>query len=291
MTDRIFGSISGYDVGATFPDRVSLAEAGIHKPTQAGISFSKFEGADSIVLSGGYEDDEDYGDSIIYTGQGGQDKVTRKQVEDQQLTRGNLGLVISSQQGLPVRVVRGAGHDSAYSPATGYKYAGIYRVERFWHEPGLSGHQIYRYKLVRTKESDVEQIPGAVLPSDGGTKKPGRIKTTTTRVIRDTNLSRKLKRLYDFTCQICGLRLEGPGGAYAEAAHVRPLGRPHDGPDTYDNLLCLCPNHHYLFDVGAFGVQDDLALIGIEGSLSMHPEHQLNLDQLQYHRAHFRLLK
>ena len=33
-----------------------------------GIGGTKAEGADSIVVNGGYEDDEDYGDEIIYTG-------------------------------------------------------------------------------------------------------------------------------------------------------------------------------------------------------------------------------
>lgn len=40
---------------------------------QAGISGSGEEGADSVVVSGGYEDDEDYGDVIVYTGHGGND--------------------------------------------------------------------------------------------------------------------------------------------------------------------------------------------------------------------------
>jgi integrase len=39
----------------------------------AGISGGEREGADSIVVSGGYEDDEDYGDVIVYTGAGGND--------------------------------------------------------------------------------------------------------------------------------------------------------------------------------------------------------------------------
>ncbi len=58
------------------------------------------------MLSGGYEDDEDLGDEIIYTGHGGQEN--KIQVRDQELTRQNLALAISAQQGLPVRVVRGA---------------------------------------------------------------------------------------------------------------------------------------------------------------------------------------
>jgi len=75
---RTFGEISGIIEGQEFSDRVTLAAAGIHKPTQAGISYSEKDGADSIVLSGGYADDEDFGDLIVYTGMGGRDQNTGK---------------------------------------------------------------------------------------------------------------------------------------------------------------------------------------------------------------------
>lgn len=39
-------------------------------------------GAQSIVVSGGYEDDEDLGNLIIYTGQGGRDPASGRQVAD-----------------------------------------------------------------------------------------------------------------------------------------------------------------------------------------------------------------
>lgn len=53
MSDRVFGHIAGVSVGETFPDRGAVHVAGIHNPPVAGISGSKKEGADSIVLSGG----------------------------------------------------------------------------------------------------------------------------------------------------------------------------------------------------------------------------------------------
>lgn len=77
MSDRIFGEIQGISVGAIFANRKEAAAAAVHKPLQAGISGSKDEGADSIVISGGYEDDFDSGDEIIYTGEGGQDDKGR----------------------------------------------------------------------------------------------------------------------------------------------------------------------------------------------------------------------
>jgi putative restriction endonuclease len=39
-----------------------------------GIHGTAKEGADSIVVSGGYVDDRDMGDVIIYTGEGGNDR-------------------------------------------------------------------------------------------------------------------------------------------------------------------------------------------------------------------------
>jgi putative restriction endonuclease len=58
---RIFGEIPGQPEGTTYTDREEVHTSGVHRPLQAGISYSEREGADSIIVSGGYEDDEDYG--------------------------------------------------------------------------------------------------------------------------------------------------------------------------------------------------------------------------------------
>jgi putative restriction endonuclease len=288
--ERVFGDISGIPIGATYADRLELARAGIHKPTQAGISGSGKEGADSIVLSGGYEDDEDFGDVIIYTGRGGQDEDRRRQIGDQELTGQNLALAVSMQQGLPVRVVRGSNHRSEFSPRSGYRYDGLYTVESYWHDKGRAGFKVWRFRLVRRTDPVTGTELPVTAPLSPGNAAPGRGKTSVSRVIRDTELSAEVKKMYSFTCQVCGTRLEGPAGPYAEAAHVRPLGRPHNGPDTPDNLICLCPNHHYLFDVGAFGVSADLTLIGMPGRLNVHKKHSVNPEHLRYHRQHFGLI-
>jgi putative restriction endonuclease len=83
---RLFGEIPGVVEGTHFLSRADAAEAGVHRPRQAGISGGANEGADSIVVSGGYEDDEDLGDLITYTGHGGNDPATGSQVADQTLT-------------------------------------------------------------------------------------------------------------------------------------------------------------------------------------------------------------
>jgi putative restriction endonuclease len=76
-----------------FKSRAELSQAGVHTPRRAGISGNTREGAESIVLSGGYEGDVDEGDVIIYTGQGDRDEKTGEHVSRQALVRQNLALV------------------------------------------------------------------------------------------------------------------------------------------------------------------------------------------------------
>lgn len=284
MPERIFGHIPGYPPGAEFETRLALSQAGIHRPTQAGISGTEHEGADSIVLSGGYEDDRDSGDEIIYTGHGGRDQRTSQQISDQLLTRGNLALVYSQLHGLPVRVIRGTSHRSPHSPQQGYRYDGLYRVDDHWRERGKSGFTIWRYRLVK-----LTQVPGTKriteVPEAYGPAR--RQESTVLRIVRDTAQARKIKELYEYRCQMCGIRLESAAGPYAEAAHIRPLGAPHNGPDSLDNLLCLCPNHHVLFDYGSIAIDDDLTLLGMVGQVTIKPGHSINREHVRYHRAHY----
>jgi putative restriction endonuclease len=279
---RIFGHIEGYKPGAHFDSRKELSAARIHPPNQAGISGTPAEGADSIVLSGGYIDDEDFGDEIIYTGMGGRDAETGRQFYDQPLDRGNLALVKSHLEGLPVRVTRGYTHRSEHSPKSGYRYDGLFFISEYWHERGRDGFQVWRYRLIKIPDEQItvagdEAIEGAA---------PGRRETRTLRIIRDSKLSKLVKELYNYRCQVCNIQLITPGGYYAEGAHIRPLGKPHNGTDSIDNLLCLCPNHHVLFDNLVFTISDDFMLIGIPGVLNVHPQHNISKANILYHREH-----
>lgn len=59
-----FGSVPGVEVGTTWRYRVQVAEAGIHRAQVAGIAGRQDVGAFSIVLAGGYEDDQDDGEEV-----------------------------------------------------------------------------------------------------------------------------------------------------------------------------------------------------------------------------------
>jgi putative restriction endonuclease len=275
---RIFGDISGIEEGARFNSRAELAEAGVHRPLRGGISGAAAEGAESIVVSGGYEDDEDLGDELIYTGHGGQNPETRIQIADQELTRQNLALAVSSDRGLPVRVVRGAGGDRAYSPSAGYRYDGLFYVERYWREPGRSGFNVWRYRLVKSPAANPVTNPQ---PGPPPRQSAERRYATTQRLVRNTAVTQWVKELYDYTCQVCGERIDTPSGPYAEGAHVLPVGRPHNGPDAPENVICVCPNDHVRLDRGIVSFDAELNLIEIGsgrvvGALTVKEEHRLD---------------
>lgn len=146
---RRFGHVPGVDVGDLFDNRIALSLAGVHRPRIGGISGSQTEGCDSIVVCEGYEDDVDEWSRILYTGSGGRDRARGIQCGDQELTRHNLALKLSCERELPVRVSRGPKLGSAYAPAAGYRYDGLYRVERWWEDVGRRGFRIYRFELAK----------------------------------------------------------------------------------------------------------------------------------------------
>lgn len=280
---RFFGTPPNVHVGQQFVDRDEVHAAGVHRPPQGGISGTKADGADSIVVSGGYGDDKDYGDYILYTGHGGKDPNSRRQIADQSVdSSGNAGLITSMIQGLPVRVVRGAHKASPYAPPSGYRYAGLFLVTNFIEKVGQDGFKIVQFRLDRIPEQDA-YVSGALAESD-----PAFVTTQVTRRIRDSAVSREVKAIYNFACQVCGTAIDGfEGRLYAEGAHVRPLGRPHLGADQLNNLLCLCPNHHTQLDSGGLFIRDDMALEDRLGStigdLTFKKTHLLLPENASYH--------
>lgn len=66
---------------------------------------------------------------------------------------------------------------------------------------------------------------------------------------RDNHTIAKIKILRKFECQICGTKIKKEDDSYyIEAAHIKP--KKENGPETPDNILILCPNHHKEFDYG-----------------------------------------
>jgi len=283
----LFGEIENTNIGDIFKDRKELAEAGIHNPPMAGIEGRESEGACSIVLSGGYEDDEDYLDFIVYTGQGGQDKPGGKQVKDQEFKRGNKALQVSMEYNLPVRVSRG--FQVLNGPEFGYRYDGLYYVKKAYYDKGSSGYRICRFHL--ESENKIESLERKVRAN---VKKnyitPDRVKRDSYQIKRNPKLAENIKDTYDFKCQVCGVYLDSPKNPIAIGAHIKGLGKPDDGPDVIENMLCLCPNHHDQFDKFSFYIEPKTLIVrGIkdyEGK-ALTIKHEIDNEFLEYRYKKF----
>lgn len=158
---KVIGDIPGITTGHRFRSRREAHVLGAHRALQAGITGNREHGAESIVASDGYEDDEDYKTWLIYTGHGGRGG-TGHQFGDQSFgAPGNAALRFSQLTGSPVRVIRGANPKSQnqHLPKTGLRYDGLYLVEDSWSEPGKSGNK--------------SGLPVSFDTADGG-RRPGR---------------------------------------------------------------------------------------------------------------------
>ena len=148
---------TGVIVGEYWKDRLDCRQWGAHFPHVAGIAGQSSRGAQSVVLSGGYEDDWDGGDWFLYTGSGGRDlsgnkRTNKVQSFDQTFENMNKALQVSCEKGLPVRVVRSHKEKRSYfAPTTevAVRYDGLYRIAKCWRKPGIQGPLVCRYLFVR----------------------------------------------------------------------------------------------------------------------------------------------
>ncbi|WP_046226981.1 HNH endonuclease [Paenibacillus dauci] len=105
-----------------------------------------------------------------------------------------------------------------------------------------------------------------------------REETTVYRILRDTYLARRLKQLHNNECQICGESIKlSNQNFYSEAHHIKPLGKPHNGPDIAENILVLCPNHHVQCDYGAINLNIN--------TLKIVNGHKISNEFIKYHNT------
>ncbi|CAM8977753.1 unnamed protein product [Rhodiola kirilowii] len=155
----------GVLVGEKWSHRLGCRQWAVHLPPVAGIAGQAEHGAQSVVLSGGYEDDEDHGEWFLYTGSGGRDlsgnkRTNKAQSFDQKFKHYNAALRLSCLKGYPVRVLRSSKEKrSSYAPYSKtdtpsskkdvYRYDGIYRIEKCWMKAGAQGYKVCRFLFVR----------------------------------------------------------------------------------------------------------------------------------------------
>lgn len=66
--------------------------------------------------------------------------------------------------------------------------------------------------------------------------------TKISRAVRDRRFSKMVKDAYNHTCALCSFDID-----ILEAAHIYPVSAK-SSTDTVCNGICLCPNHHRVFD-------------------------------------------
>ncbi|MFG2890554.1 YDG/SRA domain-containing protein [Streptomyces sp. NPDC048248] len=291
-----FGTPPGVKEGQRFKGHAELHAAGVHRQLGMGISGTATKGVDSIVLSGGYLDDE-YGETeIIYTGEGGRDRNTKCMVADQTMdSRGNAGLLLNQALGNPVRVIRGLKiSPKRRQPTDGYQYCGLFRVAEHWMTMGKEGFRVCQFRLRKMEPGETVKPQPVAPDEDAATDLEEQVRRTVTyeRRLRDSKVVQSVKEMYDNTCQMCGLRLvvSPDGNAISEAAHIQALGAPHHGPDRVENVLCLCPNCHALFDRGARQITDGFDVIDgltqkFMRALQRVKDHQIDVERVRQHRG------
>lgn len=99
----------------------------------------------------------------------------------------------------------------------------------------------------RTDGNVVSEIDDAIDDLDGdnvGNENPDRRQYNGSFIVRNPNVRRRVIARANGSCEYCGELgfLRDDGSRFVEAHHIIHLAR--QGPDTLDNVIALCPNHH-----------------------------------------------
>lgn len=88
------------------------------------------------------------------------------------------------------------------------------------------------------------------------------LRRLSSRLFRDEAFARNVKRAYDATCAFTGLSMKNGGGrTEVDAAHIRPVGDGHAGPDSIRNGLALSKTVHWMFDRGLLSIDNDYRIL------------------------------
>ena len=85
------------------------------------------------------------------------------------------------------------------------------------------------------------------------------------RPFRDAAFTRGVRAIYNFTCAMTGLSvINGGGRPEVEAAHIRPVGNDHHGPDSMRNGIALSRSIHWMFDRGLLSLTDGYEILMVK---------------------------
>lgn len=79
-------------------------------------------------------------------------------------------------------------------------------------------------------------------------------------VVRSASFRTGIISLYEHRCALCHLQVVSSRGQFiVDGAHIKPFAKFRD--DRLRNGLSLCKNHHWAFDRGWFGIDDNYQLV------------------------------
>ena len=127
------------------------------------------------------------------------------------------------------------------------------------------------------------------------------LKNEDKRIVRDVAFREAIVSAYNYHCVFCGLKIiNSLGQNIVDGSHIKPFSVFRD--DRFDNGLSLCKNHHWAFDRGWFGIDENYrisvskglheitpnnrAMIDFDGEQIILPNQELyypRLDALQWH--------
>jgi putative restriction endonuclease len=102
-----------------------------------------------------------------------------------------------------------------------------------------------------------------------------RVETLINRPFRDATFASNIKNAYSHSCAMTGIQMADIKNHYeVEAAHIKPIGSTHNGPDSIRNGLALSRTFHWMFDNGLITISDKYRIITAK---KLIPDQYLNL--------------
>ncbi len=131
--------------------------------------------------------------------------------------------------------------------------------------------QLYMVDELETIQLKLFEKGGAVYTTED-------IKDQEKTFVRNAAFRRNIISLYEQRCALCRLKIVSRDNQnIVDGAHIKPFSEFRD--DLFDNGLSLCKNHHWAFDRGWFGINDDYKIIVPIGRL--HEETPTDMRSLQ----------
>ena len=138
----------------------------------------------------------------------------------------------------------------------------------------LINHDFYEKRRIKTPDDTIINL------TVGNSLEDLELTARTLREVNSLNRNKTLvlglKKLYCNQCQICGTILKISDTVYySEVHHIKPLGQPHNGPDTSSNMMVVCPNCHVQLDFGKIKILKD--------KLAFKSPHDIDDKHIEYH--------